>query len=758
VTERRPHGGRRTVPGVAPPVVAAAVAVLAGVALSTGLVGSAAAAVPAGSTAGASLNAATATAAPTASCALSRARIEPGESVTLDAAASENATAYRYDRFGDGNFGEWVDSETRTFVYDEPGTYEPQVQVRSPDDATDTASCGTLTVEENQPPAAAFSYSPSEPTPGETVSFDADASDPDGEVVAYEWRVDGEPVGDGPSLEYIFEERGDHLVELTVTDDDGATDTASRTVTVESENEPPTATFSYSPPAPSRGETVSFTADASDPDGEVVEYAWRVDGEVVGREPTLEYAFEAAGEYVVGLTVMDDDGATDTDTVRVTVESENQPPSANVTYTPGEPTPGETVSFTAEATDPDGEVVAYEWRVDGEVAGEGPTLEYAFPGPGEYEVDLQVTDDGGATDTESVVVIVGEANQPPTVEFDYMPAEPTAGETVAFTAEASDPDGEVAAYEWRVDGEVVGEGAELTYTFEEAGEYLVTVRVTDDDGNTTARERTVVVAEVATATPTPTATPVRTPVETPTGPVSLTAAWWHSPFRPTAGETTTLVARGPADPRVTYRWDIDDDGESERTGPTASVAFPGPGEYTVTLRAVGPDDESVTRSATVPVADQRDPDADDGEGPSFWMRPLDPTPGESVTLVADPAAAPENVSAYRWDIDGDGESDAEGRSVTYAYPGGRFAVGLTIERANGSAVAVEDSVAVGDPTPTARTPTPTPDTDDEPSDTTTAGSTDAAETTTGGQPGLGLVACLAALALVALRGARRDRP
>jgi hypothetical protein len=49
--------------------------------------------------------------------------------VTLNASGSENATAYRYERTGNGEFGSWTDRSSRTFTYEEAGTYEPQVQV-----------------------------------------------------------------------------------------------------------------------------------------------------------------------------------------------------------------------------------------------------------------------------------------------------------------------------------------------------------------------------------------------------------------------------------------------------------------------------------------------------------------------------------------------------------------------------------------------------------------------------------------------------
>ncbi|MEF8907146.1 MAG: PKD domain-containing protein, partial [Haloarculaceae archaeon] len=203
-----------------------------------------------------------------ARCDLSATDIAPGESVTLDASASQDADAYRYDKFGTDDFGDFVESATRMFTYQEAGTYEPQVRaVNATTDATEQVACGTLTVAENQPPTVDFSYSPTEPAPEEAVSFAAEASDPDGEVVEYLWRVDGEPVAERPNFEYAFPEPGEYTVELTVTDDDGAQSTTEQVVTVSEANQAPTVEFSYSPTGPAPEEPVSFSADASDPDG-----------------------------------------------------------------------------------------------------------------------------------------------------------------------------------------------------------------------------------------------------------------------------------------------------------------------------------------------------------------------------------------------------------------------------------------------------------------------------------------------------------
>ncbi|PSP22234.1 hypothetical protein BRC61_05155 [Halobacteriales archaeon QH_10_65_19] len=109
------------------------------------------------------------------------------------------------------------------------------------DTAVVAESRATQTVEdtdENDPPVATFTVSPAEPLPDETVVLDAiEATDRDGEVVSYEWRVDGEVVSANPTVEYAFAEEGDHEVRLTVTDNQGGTASLTRIVTVSADRD-----------------------------------------------------------------------------------------------------------------------------------------------------------------------------------------------------------------------------------------------------------------------------------------------------------------------------------------------------------------------------------------------------------------------------------------------------------------------------------------------------------------------------------------
>ncbi|WP_435154771.1 PKD domain-containing protein [Haladaptatus sp. DFWS20] len=86
--------------------------------------------------------------------------------------------------------------------------------------------------EPNQPPTADFTYSPLNPGVGETIDFDGTDSADDGNVVRYVWNFGDGTTTTGPRPSHTYDSSGTYDVTLTVTDDDGATDTVSKQLSV----------------------------------------------------------------------------------------------------------------------------------------------------------------------------------------------------------------------------------------------------------------------------------------------------------------------------------------------------------------------------------------------------------------------------------------------------------------------------------------------------------------------------------------------
>ncbi|MHA7264220.1 PKD domain-containing protein, partial [Arthrobacter sp. TMN-37] len=123
----------------------------------------------------------------------------------------------------------------------------------------------------NTPPVARFT----ETVNGLGASFDGSTStDPDGTIASYAWEFGDGTTGTGVKASKTYETAGTYAVKLTVTDDAGATNSTSKTITVAAAppaNAPPTAAFTHT----ATGLAASFDGSTStDPDGTIASYAW----------------------------------------------------------------------------------------------------------------------------------------------------------------------------------------------------------------------------------------------------------------------------------------------------------------------------------------------------------------------------------------------------------------------------------------------------------------------------------------------------
>lgn len=158
----------------------------------------------------------------------------------------------------------------------------------------------------NVGPLASFTFE----CDGLDCDFDgSSSSDSDGNITRYQWSFGDE----GVMASTTFAAGGTYAVILTVTDDDGASRSVTRNVTV---NDKPVAAFSFT--------CVDLTCDfdaseSSDSDGTIDSYAWSfgAKGEMISN------TFAAAGTYEVTLTVTDNGGASNAVTQDVEVSNRN---------------------------------------------------------------------------------------------------------------------------------------------------------------------------------------------------------------------------------------------------------------------------------------------------------------------------------------------------------------------------------------------------------------------------------------------------
>lgn len=156
----------------------------------------------------------------------------------------------------------------------------------------------------NQPPTASFTHI----VDGLTLSVDAAGSaDPDGEVASYAWSWGDGATGSGRTTTHVYASAGTVTVVLTVTDNRGATGTASRVIQLEDR---PAARFTLT------RDLMHVDVDASASqarNGTIASYAWGWgDGTAGASGVTASHDFRAPGKYNVTLTVTDSRGSSGT--------------------------------------------------------------------------------------------------------------------------------------------------------------------------------------------------------------------------------------------------------------------------------------------------------------------------------------------------------------------------------------------------------------------------------------------------------------
>ncbi len=181
------------------------------------------------------------------------------------------------------------------------------------------------------------------------------------------------------------------------------------------ENNPPTANAGPDQTVSDSGgngsEQVTLDGSGSnDPDGDIVSYVWREGTNQIatGPNPTVTLT---NGAHTITLTVTDDGGLTASDSVSVTVSATtNQLPTANAgpdrTVTDTDDNGSQQVTLDGSgSSDSDGSIAGYVWRKGTTqiATGARPSVTLSV---GTHTITLEVTDDRGGKDLDTVVITV----------------------------------------------------------------------------------------------------------------------------------------------------------------------------------------------------------------------------------------------------------------------------------------------------------------------------------------------------------------
>ena len=267
-----------------------------------------------------------------------------------------------------------------------------------------------IVVVSNQAPTAAAGATPLTVKEDKVVTFSsAGSGDSDGTIASYGWTFGDSGTSTAQNPTHIYANPGSYTATLTVTDNNGATGTATVVVTVLA-NQAPTAVANATPQTVREDKPVAFSSSASvDSDGTITSYSWAFGDGGTSTSANPSHTYANPGSYTATLTVTDDDGATHSASVVVTVTLNNAP-TAGINASPASGPAPLNVSFSSTSTD-DGTIVSYAWTF-----GDGGTSTSANPShtyaAGSYTASLTVTDDGGKTGTTTVGIT---AATPPAV-------------------------------------------------------------------------------------------------------------------------------------------------------------------------------------------------------------------------------------------------------------------------------------------------------------------------------------------------------
>ena len=251
------------------------------------------------------------------------------------------------------------------------------------------------------------------------VNFDAaGSSDSDGSITTYLWNFGDGSSSTSSATSHTYTTPGTFVATLTVTDNGGATGTASVTILVgPGDNASPTAAISVTPPA-SNTAPASFgfsSAGSTDADGTIVGYSWDWgDGSPIGTSANPSHTFAAPGTFIVTLTVTDNLGATGSATRSVSTVANVAPDAVASSSAPIGVAPA-TFSFSSDdSTDSDGIIVTRRWNFgDDSPVSTTANPNKTYDSPGNYTVTLTVIDDSGASDVASLNIAVLAVNQLP---------------------------------------------------------------------------------------------------------------------------------------------------------------------------------------------------------------------------------------------------------------------------------------------------------------------------------------------------------
>lgn len=318
----------------------------------------------------------------------------------------------------------------------------------------------------------------------DTLKLSLDAIDPDGDELTYSFTA---PLNEEGEWKTENGDVGIYSVNISVSD---GTFTTTQPITIE------VLDLNFKPDilatepkddfvTITETESLEFQVLAEDSDGNDITYEWTVNDVTVSEDVSFMYetSYDDEGEVMISVIVSDGQESS-VKNWTITIENKNREPIFE-TFNNIEVEETETVYIDPVATDEDGDDITF---IISEPVGNNGEWETTFEDAGEYEITV-IADDGKSQVEQTLTVTVLNKNRAPTVE-DIESITISETEEITLEVVAADADGD--ELEITV-SEPVGDDLVWETSFEDAGEYDVTITVTD--GDLTAETTTTIVVE-----------------------------------------------------------------------------------------------------------------------------------------------------------------------------------------------------------------------------------------------------------------------